>query len=64
MAAAKIRQYQAWAAETEAWNRALAANDGCIASTFKSLAESNALACILRYQTSFRVNTTVLSNSS
>jgi hypothetical protein len=54
MAAAKIRQHQAWDAETEAWNRALAAHDGCIARAFQSLADSNELACILRYQTRFR----------
>jgi len=53
MAVAKIRQRQAWAAETAAWNRALAAHDGCIATAFLSLAESNDLACILRYETGF-----------
>jgi hypothetical protein len=50
MAAAKIRQNQAKAAETEAWNRALAAH----ARVFRSLADSNEFACILRYQTRFR----------
>jgi len=53
MADATIRRQLAWAAETEAWNRALAAHDGCMATSFQSLAESNELARILRYETRF-----------
>jgi len=53
MAAAKIRQRQAWAAETEAWNRALAAHDGCLAKAAEALAESGEWACIIRYETRF-----------
>src|SRR5690349_18017406 len=49
MADATIRQQQAWGAETEAWNRALAAHDGCTATAFQALAESNELARILRH---------------
>ena len=54
MAAAEIRQQQAWAAETAAWNRALAVHDGCIAKAAETLAESGELACILRYETRFK----------
>jgi len=54
MAASKIRQRQAYAAETEAWNRALAAHDGCLAKAAESLTESGEWACIMRYETRFR----------
>jgi len=53
MADAEIRRQRAWATETEAWNRALAAHNGCTATAFQSLAESNELARILRYETRF-----------
>src|SRR5438105_1174361 len=53
LAASEIRQRQAWAAETAAWNRALAVHDGCLATAAKTLAESGELACILRYETRF-----------
>jgi len=53
MVDATIRRQHAWAAETAVWNRALTAHDGCMATAFQSLAESNELARILRYETRF-----------
>src|SRR2546426_3413848 len=50
---AKIRQRQAQAAETEAWNHALAAQDGCLAKAAKMMAESGEWARIMRYETRF-----------
>ena len=44
----KVRQQQAQAAETEAWNRTLAAHDGCLAKAVKTMAESGEWACIMR----------------
>ena len=54
LADSTIRQRQSWAAETAAWNRALAAHDGCLARAAEMLAKSSELACILRYETRFR----------
>jgi len=53
MAAAATRRRQAWAAETAAWNRALAAREGCLAKAAEMLAESGEWACIIRYETRF-----------
>jgi len=41
MADAQIRRQHAWAAEAEAWNRALAAHNGCVSTAFQTLAESS-----------------------
>jgi hypothetical protein len=53
MATSEIRQQQACAAETGAWNLALAAHDGCFAQAAIALAESGELLCFARYETQF-----------